>query len=192
MIAEITTSESQSAHGVVAEAIPKLPPEYLLARWYAIYTSAHHERRIGQQLTERQIENFIPLYESARRWKDRRVTLQVPLFPGYVFVRVPLQERLKVVQIAGVARFVGFGGTPTALLEEEIAALRTGLSKGMKARPHPFLTVGRRVRVKNGPFSGVTGILIRRKGKSRVVISIELLRQSVAIDVLDSDLSPDY
>lgn len=189
MSAEIATERQYPpSFRVRRDEFPQLPHEYFLPRWYAIYTSANHEKRVGQQLSERQIENFVPLYESSRRWKDRRVTLQMPLFPGYLFVRLALRDRLSVVQIAGVARLVGFNGTPTALAEEEIVALQTGLRSGMKAQPHPFLTVGRSVRVNDGPFSGLTGILIRRKGKSRVVVSIQLLRQSIAIEVPDWDL----
>src|SRR5580704_16407215 len=124
------------------------PPEHCVARWYAVYTSANHEKRVAEQLSVRNGEYFLPLYESVRRWKDRRVTLQMPLFPGYVFVRMALRDRLPVQQIPGVARLVGFDGTPAALPDEEIDALRTSLESGVRAEPHPYLTVGRHVRLK--------------------------------------------
>ncbi|HUI73486.1 MAG TPA: transcription termination/antitermination NusG family protein, partial [Candidatus Acidoferrum sp.] len=111
------------------------------------------------------------------------VTLELPLFPGYVFVRMALRDRRKVQQIPGVARLVEFGGTPAALPEEEIEALRTSLASGVRAEPHPFLTAGRKVRVKCGPLAGVEGILLKRKGKFRVVISIELIQRSVAVEM---------
>lgn len=168
--------------------LPGLPTEYRIPRWYAAYTSANHEKRVADQLSVRRVEHFLPLYESARRWKDRGVTLRLPLFPGYVFVRMALRDRLRVVQVPGIASLVSFNGAPAALPEWEIAALENGLANGMRAEPHPFLVVGRRVRVKTGPFSGMTGILVRRKGKSRVVVSLELLRQSVAVHALGADL----
>ena len=159
-------------------------------RWYAAYTSANHEKRVAEQLVVRDVEHFLPVYDSVRRWKDRRVTLQMPLFPGYVFVCMALRDRLQVQQVPGVAHLVGFDGTPAALPDEEIEALRASLASGVWAQPHPYLTVGRRVRLKSGPLAGIQGILLRRKGNFRVVISIELIQRSVAVDVDEVDLRP--
>src|SRR5882724_6862090 len=97
-----------------------LPAEYCEARWYAAYTSANHEKRVSEQLGLREIESFLPLYQSVRRWKDRIVKLEMALFPGYVFVRIALRDRLQVLAIPGLARLVGFRGTPAALPTEEI------------------------------------------------------------------------
>jgi transcription antitermination factor NusG len=166
----------------------ELSAEYRVARWYAAYTSANHEKRVVEQLGVRDVEHFLPLYESVRRWKDRRVTLQLPLFPGYVFVHMALRDRLKVQQVPGVARLVGFDGTPAALPENEIEALRRSLEGGLRAEPHPYLTVGRRVRLKNGPLAGMQGLLLRRKGNFRVVISIDLIQRSVAVDADTADV----
>jgi transcription antitermination factor NusG len=152
--------------------------------WYAAYTSANHEKRVAEQLTVRAVEHFLPLYESVRRWKDRRMQLQLPLFPGYVFVRLKLQNRLQVLQVPGVARFVGFNGMPTALPDKEIEALRTSIVSGMRAEPHPYLAVGRRVRITAGPLVGHEGILLRRRGGcTRVVLSVDLIQRSVRVDV---------
>src|SRR5712692_3562423 len=120
-----------------------MPAEHVEPRWYAVYTSANHEKRVAVQLVQRSVEHFLPLYASVRKWKDRRVKLDLPLFPGYVFVQMALRDRLQVLQIPGVANLVGFGGTPAALPEGEIEALRTSLGSGIRAEPHPFLTVGR-------------------------------------------------
>jgi transcription antitermination factor NusG len=150
-------------------------------RWYAAYTSANHEKRVAEQLVARDVEHFLPVYDSVRRWKDRRVTLQMPLFPGYVFVCMALRDRLQVQQVPGVAHLVGFDGTPAALPDEEIQALRASLESGVRAEPHPYLTVGRRVRLKSGPLTGMQGILLRRKGNFRVVISIELIQRSLVV-----------
>jgi transcription antitermination factor NusG len=167
-----------------------LPVEYVEARWYAAYTSANHEKRVAVQLVQRSVEHFLPLYASVRRWKDRRVKLDLPLFPGYVFVQMALRDRLQVLQIPGVANLVGFGGTPTALPEGEIEALRASLGSGVHAEPHPFLTAGRRVRIKTGPLQGREGILIRRRGNLRVVLSIELIQRSIVVDVDVADVQP--
>lgn len=158
--------------------------------WYAAYTSANHEKQVAQQLGTREVECFLPLYASNRQWKDRRVELELPLFPGYVFVRIFLRERLRVLQVPGVAQLVGFGGLPAALPAEEIEALRASLAHGMRAEPHPFLVTGRRVRVKAGPLTGLEGILTRRKNRARFVLSVEPIQQSVAVVVHVADLEP--
>src|SRR5882762_7762062 len=157
-------------------------------RWYAAYTYTNHEKRVAVELGAREVEHFLPLYSSVRRWKDRRVNLDLPLFPGYVFVRLALSERLRVVQIPSVVRLVGFGGLPTALPDAEMEAVRAGLSQGLRAEPHPYLTVGRRVRLRSGPLAGAEGILLRRKGNFRVVVSLELIQRSVAVDVDAADV----
>jgi transcription antitermination factor NusG len=157
-------------------------------RWYAVYTHANHEKRVAEQLGLRGVERFLPLYECVSRWKDRHVTLHRPLFPSYVFVRIALCDRLLTLQVPGVARLVGFDGTPSALPEPEVEALRAALRGGVPLHPHPFLTVGRRVWIKRGPLAGTEGILLRRKAKSRVVISVKLIQRSVIVDADESDL----
>ncbi len=166
----------------------RLPLSYCEPFWYAAYTSANHEKRAAKQLGLREVEHFLPLYASVRRWKDRRVTLELPLFPGYVFVRIALRERLQVLQVPGVAKLVGFNGTPMALPEEEIEALRTSLESGVRAEPHPFMTAGRRVRVMDGPLAGMTGILVKRKNRARLVVSLELIQRSIAVEMDEADL----
>ena len=167
-----------------------LAAAYSEARWYAAYTSANHERRVAEQLGAREVEHFLPVYASVRRWKDRRVELKLPLFPGYVFVRMALRERLRVLQIPGVARLVGFGGMPSPLPEGEIDTLRSSLEAGMHAEPHPFLTAGRKVRVSRGPLAGLQGILVRRKKGARFVVTVELIQRAMAVDVDEANLVP--
>jgi transcription antitermination factor NusG len=157
-------------------------------RWYALYTCANHEKSVSKQLEERSVESFLPLFESVRRWKDRRVRLHLPLFPGYVFVRMATAARFRVLQIPGVVRLVGFNGQPLPLPDEEIDRLKKGLASGMRAEPHPFLNVGRRVRLKSGPFQGKQGILLRRKGRLRLVLSIDAILRSLVIDVDAADV----
>jgi len=168
--------------------VGELRVEYIVPRWYAAYTSANHEKRVAEILRAREVEYFLPVYSSLRKWKDRRVQLELPLFPGYLFVHMGLRDRLKILQVPGVAHLVGFGGTPTALPDAEVDALRAGQASGVRAEPHPFLTAGRRVRIKTGPLAGMEGILVQRKGKCRVVISIELIQRSVAVDADAADV----
>lgn len=163
---------------------------YFEQRWYAVYTSANREKRVAEQLLQRSVKHFLPLYESVRKWKDRRVKLDLPLFPGYVFVKMALQDRLRVLQIPGVSNLVGFGGTPTALPQSEIEVLRASLKAGVRAEPHAFLTIGRRVRVKSGPLSGLQGILVRRKSKARFVVSLDLIVRAIALEIDEADLVP--
>ncbi len=173
---------------VLLAGVGELPAEYTVSRWYAAYTSANHEKRAAELLRAREVEYFLPTYSSVRKWKDRRVQLEMPLFPGYLFVHLALRDRLKVLQVPGVAHLVGFSGTPVALPDAEIETLRAGQASGVRAEPHPFLNVGRRVRIKDGPLAGMQGVLVQRKGKCRVVISIELIQRSVAVDADSADV----
>jgi transcription antitermination factor NusG len=176
----------------ISEQNDKETANFLVAfeepHWYVAHTSANHEKRVTQQLLERSLEHFLPLYDTVRRWKDRRMKLQLPLFPGYVFVRLPLRERLKVLQVPGVARLISFNGQPAALPDKEIETLRVSLTSQLRTEPHPYLTVGRRVRVKRGPLEGVEGILIRKKNAFRVVLSLDLIMKSASVEVDAIDL----
>ena len=145
---------------------------------------------MASQLAEREVEHFLPLYHSVRRWSDRRVELEQPLFPGYIFVRLDLSSRLRVLQIPSVVRLVGFGGLPVALPDEEMEIMRTGLPKSLRAEPHPFMTAGRRVRITGGAFAGLEGILKKKKGSLRAVVSLNLIQRSVAVDVDVADVAP--
>jgi transcription antitermination factor NusG len=189
---EITGTGATSIAGSTWSAAdwPGLPMDYYAVRWYGAYTSANHEKRVAEQMSVRGLEHFLPLYECVRRWRNGRVTLQRPLFPGYVFVRMALRERLRVLQISGVARLVGFDGRPAALPDEEIESLRTGLRSGIQAEPHPYLTVGQRVRVKSGPLAGMEGILIRKKNRHRLVVSVDLILRSVAVEIERNEMEP--
>jgi len=170
------------------KAPKQLPAEYYEPHWYAAYTCANHEKRVTEQLAERYVEYFLPQYQSVRRWKDRRVKLQFPLFPGYVFVRLALRDRLRVLQIPSVVRLVGFDGHPSALPDKEIEVLRASVSAQIRAEPHPYLTVGRRVRIKRGPLEGVEGILVRKRNALRLVLSIDLIAGSAAVEVEAADI----
>lgn len=169
---------------------PAMPTQYAEVRWYAAQTCANHEKRVLEQLCQREVEGYLPLYESVRRWKDRRVRLELPLFPGYVFVRLALRDRMRVLQTPSVVRLVGFGGQPAALPEQEIETLRQGLTRELRAEPHAYMKAGQRVRVKSGPLRGFEGLLVRKKNGTRFVISFDLIMRSVAVEMDVYDLEP--
>jgi len=181
------SSQRESLGCYLAEADAK-EAHAVNPQWYAVYTCANHEHRVAEQFAIRDIEHFLPQYETMSRWKDRRVLLHRPLFPGYVFVHLALGNRLQVQQVPGVVHLVGFNGTPTAVPEDELLGIREVMNRGMRAKPHPFLTVGRRVRVKAGPLTGVQGILVRRKSKLRFVITVDLIMRSIAVEMDEGDL----
>lgn len=168
----------------------ELPVEYLQPRWYVAQTCANHEKSVLRELGQRSVEAYLPQYESVRRWKDRRMRLDLPLFPGYVFVHLPLCDRLRILQTPSVVRLVGFAGQPIPLLDQEIETLRQGLAYKIRFEPHPHLKVGRRVRVKTGPLQGLEGILLRKKSTFRFILTLDLIMRSVAaeIDVAELEL----
>ncbi len=168
---------------------PILAPSSTLC-WYATYTHARHEKKIAQQLEERGIEHFLPVYRSVRRWKDRRKELDLVLFPGYVFVRLSTAQHLRVLQLPGVVRFVSFNGQPAAVPGADIEALRNALIQGVRAEHHPYLNVGQRVKVADGPLAGAQGILLRTKTNCRVVISIDAIMRSVSVEIDEEDVVP--
>ena len=164
--------------------------ELIQPHWYAVYTRANHERRVADQLASREVGHFLPQYESVRKWKDRKVRLQLPLFPGYVFVHLALRDRLRVLQVPGIVRLVGFDGHPAPVPDEDVTRIREFLDQGWRAEPHPYLQVGKRARVVSGPLEGMEGVILRRKNGSRFVISFELFQRSMAVEVSGLALKP--
>jgi transcription antitermination factor NusG len=145
---------------------------------------------VAEQIEQRRISCFLPLYRSMRRWKDRRKEVDLALFPGYVFVRISLRDKLKVLQVPGAVRLVTFNREPAPLPDLEIECLRSRQSSSGTIEPHPYLSVGRRVRVRSGPMKGLEGIIRRTKDNCRVVFSIDLIMRSVAVEVDEADLDP--
>ena len=157
--------------------------------WYAVYTKSRHEKRIQERLDSQSLESFLPLYETVHRWKDRRVLVRLPVFSGYLFVRMVLAEHRKpVVTVPGVVNLVGRPGCPTPIEDHEIEALRLCSVRGQSLMPHAYLTAGRRVRVSTGPLADMEGILVRRKGKSRLILSVQLIARAVAVEVDAADV----
>jgi transcription antitermination factor NusG len=158
------------------------------ARWFALYTSARHEKRVSTQLQENQVETFLPVYRTVHTWKNRtRATLDLPLFPCYVFVRVAQNHKWRVLSVSGVLSFVGSRHEAWPLPDFEIEKLRTGLGQ-LNAEPHPYLETGDRARIRSGPLSGMEGVLVQKKNGLRVVLTIEAIKRSISIEVELSNL----
>lgn len=159
-------------------------------RWYAGYTAARHEKRVAEHLEQRRVEHFLPLYQTVHRWNNGRHRVQLPLFPSYLFVRIALRDRLRVLEVPGFVRLVGFSGSPSPLPEIDICKMRDALQAGVSAEPYPYLTAGKRVEIRNGPLQGMTGILLRRQNKYRIVICVDLIMRSMAVEVEVDDVVP--
>jgi transcription antitermination factor NusG len=159
-----------------------------MREWFAVYTTPRHEKHVSEGLVERSIETFLPLYQERRQWKKSRpVVLDLPLFPTYVFVRIPREARVIVLGTPGVLSIVGSPKEPWPLAELEIECLRHGMRE-MKLEPHPYLNVGEKVRIRTGVMAGLEGVLIRKKSNCRVVITLDAIMRSVAVEVDISDL----
>jgi transcription antitermination factor NusG len=158
--------------------------------WWALYTRHQHEKTVAEMLLAKGFEVFLPLYESMRRWKDRNKMLSMPLFPCYVFVRGGHNRRLQVVATPGVHMVLSHGEKIAIIPEAEIEAIRTTVEGPFQVEPHPFLKCGERVRVKRGPLLGVEGVLVRKKNLYRLVLSVEMVAQSVAVEIDASDVEP--
>jgi transcription antitermination factor NusG len=151
--------------------------------WFALTAKHQHEPTIARLLCAKGFEVFQPRYSEVRHWKDRKKAIELPLFPGYVFFCGGLKRRLELLSTPGVFSIVSFGSSAAEINGEEIEAIRRACENGMPVQPHPFLTVGDRVRVKAGPLSGAIGILQRQKDSDRLVLSIELLGRSAAVEI---------
>jgi transcription antitermination factor NusG len=158
--------------------------------WCAVYTRHQHEKTIGEMLKAKGFEVFLPLYETTRRWKDRRKVLSLPLFPCYVFVRGAHERRLPVLTTPGVYMIISRGERIAAVPEEEIEAIRRTVEGPFNVEPHPFLRCGERVRVIRGSLEGVEGILTRKKNLYRLVLSVDMLAQAVSVEIDALDVEP--
>lgn len=154
--------------------------------WYGIRTRSNHEKIAATLLALKGYEYYLPLYRSRRRWSDRTVETERPLFPSYVFCKFDANSRLPVVSTPGVVSVVGFGAEPAPIPDAEVEAVRTILCSGLPAEPYPFMQEGQRVRVKRGALDGLEGILLKKKSSWRMVISVVMLQRSISVEI-DSD-----
>jgi transcription antitermination factor NusG len=158
------------------------PQSLLVAEWYALQTRPRHEKVVKYSLESSGIETFLPVCPQIRSWSDRRKVVEFPLFPGYIFARTAwsMQARVRVFQTNGVIAFVGPRKEATPIPEQQIDAVRSLIGSQAECRPHPYLTVGQRVRIRNGALQGLEGILVRVAGDHTLVVSVDLIHRSVA------------
>jgi len=174
----------KSPYGLVS----RCPTQDILT-WKAAYTGQHHEKSVARHLAGLGVECFLPLYVQERHWSNnRRPSLELPLFPNYLFVRVSAQSRVQVLKTPGVIDIVGRNSITDRITDEEIEILRSGLHL-RKPEPHVF-ELGENVRIMSGPLSGLEGVVLRQKGSLRVVITVPLIRQSVSVEIAASELEP--
>ena len=146
---------------------------------------------MDQHLSVRMIERYLPLYHTQRKWSDgSKVNLDLPLFPGYIFVHIKPPERVQVLKVPGVVAIVaGAARQPAPLPASDIDALRTGLHLRC-AEPHPLLKIGEKALIRSGALAGMAGVVVRKKNRLRVVLTLDLIMQSIAVDVDEDDLVP--
>jgi transcription termination/antitermination protein NusG len=161
-------------------------------QWYAVHTRSQHEKKVARQLTDKGVTNFLPIQSLTRRWSDRNKVVEMPLFPGYVFVRISLsaESRLPVLQASGVAGFVGVRGWGTPIPDKQIEDLQQLLSRKVPFECYPFLREGRRVRVRGGCLDGIEAILVQRISDRDLVLSVEPIQRSLVIRLDDYDVEP--
>jgi transcription antitermination factor NusG len=159
-------------------------------KWYALQVHARKEQLVASQLENRNLECFLPMYKSLRKWSDRTKEIQQALFPGYVFCRFEYEDRQPVVMTAGVTQVVGNGRQPIPIADAEIEALQVAVSSGIPTQPWPYLRTGEYVQINYGHLAGLQGILVNFKGNHRVVLSVTLLQRSLALEVELDWLSP--
>ena len=153
-----------------SQALPLNPSSgFGSLRWYAAYTSPRHEKRVAEHLAGRSVDHFLPTYNAKRKWHDRQKFVELPLFPGYIFVRIDLMDRLRVLGVPGIIHLVSFNRLPAPLADQEIESMRLGLAENAHARPHPYLNMG--------------GTLIRRRGNLHVILSVDLIQRSLLVDI---------
>jgi transcription antitermination factor NusG len=157
--------------------------ENLKHNWYAVCTRHQHEKTAAKILEYKEFEVFLPVYKARRRWQDRVKEISVPLFPGYLFVKAGRGGGLPILTTPGVSSIVSCGGQPATIPFSEIEGIRRIVQSTLRVEPHPFLRCGDRVRVKWGPIAGVEGILLRKKNVARLVLSVEMLGKSAAVEV---------
>jgi transcription antitermination factor NusG len=165
-------------------------PNEMSYPWFALQVRSRYENLVATQLTGKGYEWFLPIYKCRRRWSDRFKEIERPLFPGYVFCRLDLLNRLPILTIPGVALIVGIAKTPVPIDEAEIAAIQAVVKSEIPSQPWPFLKIGQRVRIEYGPLCGLEGILLDFKGQHRLVLSVTLLQRSVAVQVEGAWVTP--
>jgi transcription antitermination factor NusG len=151
--------------------------------WHALYTRHQHEKSVAQILAHKGHEIFLPLICATHQWRDRAKQLWLPLFPGYVFIRGGFDRQLQILSTPGMITVVGWAGHPAIIPQGQIDTVRQMIDSSLGVEPHPFLQCGDRVRVETGPLRGIEGLLVRKKNDFRLVVSVEILGSSAAVEI---------
>lgn len=158
--------------------------------WFALQTRSRHEKVARNELGKRNVEHFLPTITRVSQWKDRKKKIEFPLFSGYCFARFALAERLPVLQSAGVVGIISFNGRPEPIPTAEMDSLMILMNSRARFDVHPCLREGMSVEVTRGPLQGVTGRLVRYARSCRVVVSISLIQQAVAVEIDSASIAP--
>ena len=158
--------------------------------WYALKVKPRFERSVVAHLRRRDYDPFLPTYVARRQWSDRVKSLELPLFPGYLFCKFDLNSRLPILTTPGVNFIVGTGRLPEAIHEQEIESIRTIVKSGLHYEPCAYLTIGQRVRIEHGALAGLAGIVTELKNGFRLVMSVNLLMRSVSAEIDRSWVEP--
>jgi len=159
-------------------------------RWFAVQVRTRWESSAALLLSGKGYETLLPTYTVKKSWNGRMKQVNAPLFPGYVFCQFDTQKRLPILVTPGVISVVSQGKVPLPVDEAEIAAIRTLVSSGVPVEPWPFLEIGQKVRIESDALQGLEGILVQFKGNHRVVLSVSLLRRSVALEIDRASVRP--
>jgi transcription antitermination factor NusG len=155
--------------------------------WHVLHVLSNHEKKVAQHLQVRSIEHYLPIYKEKVRWSDRTVVTERPLFSGYVFARFDHRYRIPVISTPGVLRLLG-DQTWDLVEDEELEKIRIGLAKGMLLRPHPIIAVGTKVRIRDGVFAGVEGVVSELRQQCKVIISLAAVRQCFSLETQIDEL----
>jgi transcription antitermination factor NusG len=158
--------------------------------WFALQVRSRWESSTALLLSGKGYQTLLPTYQTKKRWNGRLRQLNAPLFPGYVFCQFDALNRLPILITPGVIAVVGRGRVPVAVDDAEITAIQTIVSSGVPAEPWPYLEIGQRIRIESDVLYGLEGVLIKFKGNHRIVVSVSLLRRSVALEIDRSCVSP--
>ena len=181
-----------SASQVIIDVDTKLGQPILVPYWFAVQTRPRHEKKVHTKLVNEGITSFLPVVKQVRRWSDRRMEVDFPLFSCYVFVRiVPLAEkRVSVLCTSGVISFVGIQGQGIPIPDSQIEDLRTLVTHNVPMDPYPFLKVGQKVRIRGGCMDGIEGVLVARDGERKLVVSIDTIQKSLVVSIRGYDVEP--
>jgi len=158
--------------------------------WYAVYTIVRHEKAVNSSLVEKDIESYLPLRKTINKWKDRKKKVYSPLFPGYMFVNIDITDKLSVLRIPSVVNILGISGYPTPILSEQIESIKTLLESDLSFDDYHYLVEGREIIVVNGLLQGVRGRVVERRGRHKLILSVDLIKRSVSLEIDIDDVEP--